>query len=218
MGSTLFMMNLSHPLQLISHPLDGLILEVLAGADAAFTGRQVHALVGEHSVRGIQLGLNRLRGQGIIKAEPAGRAILYRFNTCHLAAAHVLGLAHLRHELVRRLKAEFERWDPQPTTAYLFGSTARRESTAPSDLDIFVVRPRNVEDPDRPDWREQIDRLSERATSWTGNDTRVLEYAENDARASIERDPVLRSIREGGIQLAGDERFLRTGDAARNRV
>jgi predicted nucleotidyltransferase len=204
------MMNLSHPMELISHPIDGLILEVLAGADAAFTGRQVHALVGEHSVRGIQLGLNRLRRQGIIEAEPAGRAILYRLNRCHLAAPHVIGMAHLRSELVRRLKAEFERWDLQPATAYMFGSAVRRDSTASSDLDILVVRRGDVEDPDRPDWREQIDRLSDKATRWTGNDTRVLEYAEDEARALVEGDPVLGSIREEGIHLAGDERFLRT--------
>jgi predicted nucleotidyltransferase len=202
-------MNLSHPLELISHPLDGLILEVLAGADAGFTGRQVHALVGGHSARGIQLGLNRLHRQGIIEAEPAGRAILYRLNRCHLAAAHVVGLAHLRHDLVRRLEEEFERWDPKPATAYLFGSSARRDSTASSDLDILVVRPGDVEDPDRPDWRQQIDRLSDKSTRWTGNDTRVLEYAEDEARALVERDPVLRSIREEGIHLAGDERLLR---------
>ena len=63
-------MNLSHPLELISPTVDGRILEVLSGADAAFTGRQVHALLGEGSAAGVQLGLDRLRRQGIITAEP----------------------------------------------------------------------------------------------------------------------------------------------------
>src|SRR2546429_3878560 len=97
MTATIPLVNLSHPLELISHPLDGRILEVLSGADAAFTGRQVHALIGEHSARGVQLGLNRLRRQGIVTGTPAGRAVLYRLNTDHLAAGPVLALAQLGH-------------------------------------------------------------------------------------------------------------------------
>ena len=59
-------MNLSHPLELVAHRVDGRILEVLSRADAAFTGRQVHALIGDHSVSGVQAGLDRLRRQGIL--------------------------------------------------------------------------------------------------------------------------------------------------------
>src|SRR2546423_260104 len=133
-------MDLSHPLELIGNRIDGRILEVLSGADAPFTGRQVHTLVGQHSVSTVQAGLDRLRRQGIVTAEPAGRAILYRLNVGHLAAVHVRALAHLRRELLRRLRAELESWDPRPRAAYLFGSTARQQSTADSDIDICLVR------------------------------------------------------------------------------
>jgi predicted nucleotidyltransferase len=203
-------MNLSHPLEFISHPVDGRILEVLAGADASFTGRQIHGLLGAGSPRGVQLGLDRLRRQGIISAQPAGRAVLYRLNTDHLAAAHVHALAHLRHELLRRLRSELESWDPQPAAAYLFGSTARSDSTADSDVDLLLVRPRDVDDPDRPDWRHQVDALSRAISAWTGNDTRVVEFAEDEARSAVaRRDPLLASIRDEGIHLVGDESVLR---------
>lgn len=201
--------NLSHPLELISHPLDGRILEVLSGADAGFTGRQVHGLLGGHSVRGVQLGLDRLRRQGIVVAEPAGRAVLYRLNTSHLAASHVLSLAHLRHDLIRRLRSGFASWNPQPAAAYLFGSTARGDSVAGSDIDICIIRPEGVGDPDRADWREQVDSISRQVSAWTGNDTRVLEYAVDEVLALAGRDPLLVSIRDEGIHLAGDDRPLR---------
>jgi predicted nucleotidyltransferase len=209
MTTTMHAVNFSHPLELISHPLDGRILEVLSGADAGFTGRQVHALLGDHSVRGVQLGLDRLRRQGIVTAEPAGRAVLYRLNTSHLAADHVLRLAHLRHELVRRLRSEFDSWEPHPAAAYLFGSTARRDSMTGSDIDIFIVRPKDVGDPDRADWRERVDSMSRKVTVWTGNDTRILEFAENEVLPLIGRDPVMVSIRDEGVHLAGDDGFLR---------
>jgi predicted nucleotidyltransferase len=208
-------LNLSHPLELVAHGVDGRILEVLSGADAAFTGRQVHALIGQGSAAGVQLGLDRLRRQGIVTAEPAGRAILYRLNTAHLAAVHVRALAHLRHELLRRLRSEFESWDPRPLAAYLFGSTARRNSTADSDIDICLVRPGEVSDPDLPDWRGQVERLPEAVTAWTGNDTRVVEFSEDEVRSTADRDPLLASIRAEGIQLVGDESLLRLGRPGR---
>ncbi len=196
-------------MELISYPLDGRILEVLAGADSAFTGRGVHALLKAGSPRGVQLGLDRLRRQGVITAEPAGRAILYRLNADHLAAAHVQGLAHLRHELLQRLRSEFESWNPPPLAAFLFGSTARRDSTADSDVDLLLVQPRDIGDPDRPHWRDQVEVLSQRVTAWTGNDTRVVEFGEDEVRSAAGRDPLLAAIRDEGIHLAGDELIVR---------
>lgn len=204
-------LNLSHPLELLSHPVDGRILEVLAGADASFTGRQIHALIGEGSVAGVQLGLARLRHQGIVLAEPAGRAVLYRLNADHLAAPQVRGLAHLRYELLRRLRAELDAWDPRPAAAYLFGSSARRDSTASSDVDIFLVRPEAVSDPDLPGWRSRVEALSRSVTAWTGNDARVVEFGESEV-SDVRNDSLLRAVLDEGILLAGDESFL-TRDA-----
>lgn len=184
---------------------------MLAGADAAFTGRQVHALIGERSQRGVQLGLDRLRRQGIVTAEPAGRAFIYRLNTNHLAAAHLRGLAHLRHEFLRRLRAEFDGWQPGPLAAFLFGSSARRDSTPDSDVDICLVRPSEVDDPDRPEWRSQVEALSATITSWTGNDARIVEFGIGEIKAGTTHRSLLASIRAEGILLAGDESVLRGG-------
>jgi predicted nucleotidyltransferase len=202
--------NLTHPLDLVAHGIDGRILEVLCGAEAAFTGRQVHALLGHGSAAGVQLGLNRLRRQGIVTAEPAGRAILYRLNASHLAAPYLHALVDLRRELLGRLRSEFEGWDPQPLAAYLFGSTARRDSADDSDIDLCIVRPLHV-DADAPAWRAQVDRLSRMVTAWTGNEVRVVEFSENEVRSGVGSDPLLASIRAEGIQLAGDEALLRPG-------
>jgi predicted nucleotidyltransferase len=204
-------MDLSHPMELVTHRVDGRILEVLSRADAAFTGRQVHALVGEHSVAGVQAGLARLRHQGIVSVEPAGRAILYRLNVDHLAAVHVRGLAHLRHELLRRLRAELESGEPRPLAAFLFGSAARQDGTADSDIDICAVRPREIADPDHPEWRNRVESLARTVTAWTGNDTRVVEFGEDEVRAGAGSDPLLVSIRDEGIPVAGDDSLLRPG-------
>jgi predicted nucleotidyltransferase len=202
--------NLTHPLDLVAHGVDGRILEVLCGAEAAFSGRQVHALLGHGSAAGVQLGLHRLRRQGLVTAEPAGRAILYRLNASHLAVPYLRALVDLRRELLGRLRSEFEAWSPLPLAAYLFGSTARRDGADDSDIDVCLVRPLDV-DADTPAWRDQVDRLARVVTAWTGNEVRVVEFSEDEVRSGAGSDPLLASIRAEGIQLAGDESLLRTG-------
>ena len=102
----------------------------------------------------------------------------------------------------------FESWSPMPVAAYLFGSTARNESTADSDVDFCIIRPRDVQDSDQVRWREQVDRVSRDIRGWTGNEARVLEYGEDQARSLIGRDQVLAAVRKEGIRLVGDEGFL----------
>ena len=114
-------------------------------------------------------------------------------------------LTHLRHELIQRLRSAFESWDLKPAAAYLFGSTARRESSAASDIDICIVQPRELDDPDRRDWRKQVDALASDVNTWTGNDVRMLELGDDEVRARISHDPLLDSIREDGIRLAGSD-------------
>jgi predicted nucleotidyltransferase len=208
MPKIMHIVNLSHPLDVLARGIDGRILEVLCGAEAAFTGRQVHALLGHGSAAGVQLSLNRLHRQGIVTAEPAGRANLYRFNASHLGAPYLRALVDLRRELLGRLRSEFEGWGPPPLAAYLFGSTARRDSADDSDIDLCIVRPMDV-DADAPAWRNQVDRLSRMVTAWTGNEARVVEFSEDEVRSTAGHDPLLVSIRAEGIQLAGEESLLR---------
>jgi predicted nucleotidyltransferase len=156
----------------------------------------------------VRLALDRLSRQGIAIAEQVGRTTLYRLNRGHLAAAQVVGLAHLRHQFVESLRSAFAAWSPQPAAAYLFGSTVRGESTAASDIDICIVRPADV-DADSPDWRRLCDMLAHDVSIWTGNDTRILELAEDEVRRPVGDDPLLMSIGDEGIHLSGDDRLLR---------
>lgn len=199
-------MNLTHPLELVSDPLDGRILEALAGVDAAMTPGQIARVARDFSERGIRAAADRLRQQGIVLAQPAGKATLYRLNREHLASQYVIGMAHIWYELVRRLRVAFQDWDPAPAAAYLFGSVARRDSTAQSDVDIFMVRPLGVDDD--PAWADQRDRLALQVTNWTGNDIRILEYEEREAVALVAREAVLAAVRDEGIHLPGDAQLL----------
>lgn len=198
-------MEPSRPLRVVTASLDGDLLAVLAGADAAFTGLQVARLVGA-SGEGARRSLARLVAQGIVTKESAGAAHLYRLNRDHLAAPAIVALAGLRAALVDRLRTTLAEWRPRPDYAAVFGSVARGEERPDSDLDVCVVRPWDV-DADDEAWRRQVAALEAAATRWTGNDTRVLELSAGDdlepGRSVV--DDVLRD----GIALAGDPAALR---------
>ena len=201
-------MDLARPFGVITPTVDGDVLAVLAGADAAFTGRQVHRLVGRHSESGVRKALHRLVSQGTVTADRVGQADVYALNRGHLAAPYVVGLAALRSELLSRMADDMRSWRVHPTFAALFGSVARGDMTEESDIDLFVVRPDTV-DIDDGEWRAQLDGLSQRVHRWTGNDARVFELGEEEVRTGLEqRARVLRDVRAEGLILFGSRSYL----------
>ncbi len=201
-------MELQHPLAVITPTVDGAVLAVLAGAEAAFTGREVHRLVGRYSEAGVRNVLARLAEQGVVLVERAGPSYLYRLNRDHLAAPHIVALAGLWTELLERLRQRLVDWDPPPVFAALFGSAARGDMGPDSDIDLLLIRPNDV-DPDDRRWTDQLDSLVRDVSRWTGNDTRPLEYGDAEARRAIKRGaPVLEAVRHEGIRLAGPDHYL----------
>jgi hypothetical protein len=201
------LVELSHTLRVVTSALDGDVLQVLARADAAFTGREVARLAGA-SKEGIRHALARLVEQGIVRREAAGAARMYRLNRDHLAAPAVLVLAGLREELLQRLRRTLAGWKPPACYAALFGSAARGQERPDSDLDVFLLRPVGI-GADHPDWDVQVAALADQVTTWTGNDTRILQVGLDELGDVDERGGVLDDVLRDGVPLAGGEATLR---------
>ncbi len=196
-------MDLSRPWALIRSPIDMEVLRILRGTTRPLTGREVARLVRTGSQPTVNGTLRRLSEEGLVRAEEAGSAYLYTFNREHLAAPAVELLADIRSELERRLRAEIAEWELAPAHVSLFGSAARGQGDAASDIDIFVVRPTDVP-ADDPRWREQLERLSEHVLQWTGNHAGLSEISTADARRlRRERPPIVDELSHDAITLAG---------------
>lgn len=80
-----------------------------------------------------------------------------------------------------------------------------------SDIDLLLVREDTI-DADDLTWRDQLDALARDVTTWTGNDTRVLEFSVGEVRAGLAAgEEVLLAARDEGIALHGPLTFLRSG-------
>jgi predicted nucleotidyltransferase len=200
-------MDYRRPLHVVTPTLDGDVLAALARADIELTGRELARQVGHGSPEGVRRAADRLVGQGTLLRRAAGAANLYRLNRDHLAAPWIEGLAGIREQLIERLRARLAGWEQPAKVALLFGSVARGEASADSDLDLLVVRGRGC-GPDSDVWRSQLLDLSQSATAWTGNDARVLEYGEVEL-ADAAGEPLLEEALRDGIELCGSRRTLR---------
>ncbi len=198
-------MDITHPIHAVVPTLDGPVLEVLAHTTRPLTGREVHRLARRGSPNGIRLALARLTEQGVVYAEQRSTAVFYTANRDHLAWPAVETLTSLRRTLLQRLRKELESWQPAPIHASLFGSAARGDGDAASDIDLLLIRPDKVAEEDPP-WAEQVDRLRHHVAIWTGNRCQAFQLDRQRLAEHVQaQDPLIDSWLRDAIPLAGSQ-------------
>lgn len=200
-------MDVRRPLAIVTPTLDGDVLSRLARADASFTPGQLQRLIPDASIEGIRRVLKRLAGQGIVLATRVGdTAVAYSLNREHLGSGAVIELAEMVEELSRRITEQINAWRHRPVYAAIFGSWARGEATTTSDVDLFLIRPREAPD---DEWDEQIGELERAVWKWTGNDARAF-VIDEDRLPEMASEPVLADIASEGVTVHGTPQWLRT--------
>jgi predicted nucleotidyltransferase len=157
--------DLAHPIRsVIPTGLVGPVLQALTESSAPRSLTELHRRAGDGSLSGTRKVLERLVDQGLVTKEAAG----YRLNPEHLAADVVVALASLHKVFAHRVRAWLEEREETVVAAGIFGSMARRDGTADSDIDLLVV----VED--SSDGEGLRDDLAKAVHAWTGNEAQVL--------------------------------------------
>jgi predicted nucleotidyltransferase len=202
-------MDLANPMQSVIPSGHGAVLSVLARTDVSLSGSRIAELTQpKFSQRRVSDILKQLADSGIVLKESRPPSILYQLNHDHVAADGILALAHMSATLVTRVRAELDAWSVAPQAAWLFGSAARGAGSEHSDIDIFVLLPAAGLDSEAADqvWEDQIETLTEKIRSWSGNFCEIVEMDTSELTAAIERDDrLIRDLREHAVVLAGPD-------------
>jgi len=194
-------MDLSDPTRSLSPTLHLVVLATLARTQAPVSGRGLARLLqGKASQRGVADALKHLVDHGLVIREDHPPSASFSLNRNHVAAGIAGLLGELKDALRQRCSAEVASWAQRPLWAALFGSIARGEGDASSDIDVALVVPDEL-DLNSPEWMDQLGQLAERVRSWTGNEASVVVFSRTEFLTSGES--LVRAISREGVTVWG---------------
>ncbi|WP_058727020.1 nucleotidyltransferase domain-containing protein [Curtobacterium luteum] len=195
-------MDLTNPLASILADSQADALRVLARTDVGLTGRQIARLSGTAQHTTTKRGLDKLERIGLVSVTRGLQHSEYRANRDHVLWPAVQAGLDAQDELSSRIASFVARRVPDAISAAVFGSVARGEATAASDVDIVLVTEAGGAE-------DVAVELGDLVRTWTGNDCGVLDFSREQLETAVhERDPIVDSLRADARTVHGTE--LRT--------
>jgi len=185
------------PVEVVIPGVQGRILAVLAETTAELNLRTIARLADVSPAQASRV-LPELVTLGLVERREAPPSALFALVEDHVAARAVRALSRSREAVLKELETLAHKVDPSPVSAVVFGSFARGEADAASDLDVVIVRPAGVGEDDEP-WVSSVEAWRTAAQRLTGNPVRVLEIDEPEVARRLRRPTSLWAdvIRDG---------------------
>ena len=198
-------MDLSNPAATVTAPLTGRVLETLSGTTLPLSGREIQRITGFGSVAGVWKVLARLEQQGVVLADHRLRLTHYVANREHLAWPAIESLVGLRSALFERIRSEIQAWTIPPIHASVFGSAARRDADAESDIDLLLVHEDSLASIHLETWGHQLARLREHVRTGTGNNCQTLAISRKRFHEHVTaNDPIVKDWERDSVLIAGE--------------
>ena len=206
-------MDPSNPMAAVIPSLEGQVLRVLAGTTKPMTTATVAALVTRGTYPGVRAALLRLTEVGTVLQDQVGTQLQYLVNREHLAWPAIQHAAQFadgfRRELFQRLHdltaqaVEHEDEHAGLVTVAVFGSVARGEAAAGSDLDVVIVFPPGLDETLVEDLADQIARNGH---TWTGNLTNPMVLDADRLQEMVDLgDPLVQSWIQDALTVHGPD-------------
>ncbi len=180
------------------------LLRALSSRASPATAAQLRRAAATGTEAGVRRALDRLALHGLVTTEEIGDRVVYFLNRDHVLYPAATALLRAEDELPRRLRGEISAWQIPPVAAALYGSAARRDGDAGSDIDILLVRPASLRSRERELWNDQVHRLRGLVQLWAGNRCQVTDRSVAALRRlSRAREPIVGEWRKDALSLAG---------------
>ena len=194
--------DLSNPMRAVAPGVESDVLAVLLRSHAPLTGARVAALA-ERSETQVRVVLRRLQQHGLVEAERHGQSYSYLLNREHVLAPGLEQIHRAMPTVENMVRSVVQQWTLAPASLVMFGSAARRDGDADSDLDLLLVRD-DATNADDETWAEQRHALARDVERWTGNTVQIVDLSESElAKAVRRKEPLISGLRADGIVLAG---------------
>lgn len=195
-------MDYTRPIEAVIPGVQGRVLAVLARTEQELTIRTAARLAGV-SAQQATVVVNRLVDLGLVTRREAGSAALVRLDRENDAAQAVVALAELPRSTMARLAELARAMSPAPTSLVVFGSFARNQATAESDLDVLAVRPVEVAADDEA-WLDTLGAWERAARHVTGNPVHSIVVGADEMAALLDSERGLwPAIAAEGVTLIG---------------
>ena len=168
-------MDVSVPLRSFFSDVESRTFLALDRVAGGMTGRQVTEVIRSNSPSHVRRALKKLEDLGLVTSRQVGNAYVYETNKEHIlwpVIQTINSSIDIFKQRVRELVLTSEAPD---ATVWLYGSTARKQSTIKSDIDLVLIVPEETSD---DILNELTTQLSVCGELWTGNETNVYGISE----------------------------------------
>ena len=195
-------MNYVQPVEALIPGVQGRVLAALTRTEAEMTIRTV-ARLADVSPQQASVVIAGLVSQGIVSRREAGSSALVCLDRENEAARVVIALSRLRESVTGRLCEFAHAISPPPESLIVFGSFARSETIATSDLDVLAIRAKGVPADDN-DWIDSLGAWERVARRIAGNPVNMMVVSADEVPALLRRrSGPWRTIASEGVVLVG---------------
>jgi len=183
----------ARPIPMLFPGVRGAILDVLTRVESGMTIRQLAERAGVSHPQAAR-HVRDLETLGVIAREHVGRS--HRITLTDSMTADLLRrLTRQRDEVIREMRTAASQLSPAPFTMIVFGSFARGDDHAGSDIDVLVVVDDDIREGELDGplaaWCDRIARLTGNSVTEIVVDRRGLDAMSPSLLASIDRDGVV---------------------------
>lgn len=178
-----------NPISAVIPGARGRVLEVLTGTTAELSVRAIARLAGVSPAQASRV-LPELVDLGLVERREVPPSSQFRLVRTNVASRLLIELSQSRHSALGQIGGAAAALAPPPLSVIVFGSFARGEADADSDLDVVVVRPDQVADDD-DEWSASIEGWRQEARAIAGNPVEIVEVDRAEAARKLHSDSTL---------------------------